>query len=358
MPDTIAILRNQVTELKKFAGLKADTVYITKEIVKQLKGDSLQTDYETTRLLQVKNDTIISLRKRVYELQNSSIIRADTVYVIKEPSKSPVAESRQSDYMTQQLIKAKDEQIQILQNQLNVIQNAAARTPEQAKIASEPAQAQLVGSQQTNQLSLQLLQTKNDTIQFLRRQLQNLQIQSQKRDTIYIEKKDKELQPVKEFVPEQKTSELFQALLDTIGLLKTSVLSLEEQILPGMETITPVRQDEKDIPHGAITDTTLIVGYYELGEIKPLEEESLLKQIKELCSNKNVIEITLSGYTDSSGNEAINERITNMRINYLSEKISSWIEKDKVYFQNFGDTFASEMTVNDERRIEIRIYTK
>lgn len=334
--DTIATLHNQVTELKKFAGLKAD---------------------ETTALLRSKNDTIIALRRRMNDLQNYDIVRADTTYVIRETAKLPLAENRQSEQLTLQLIKAKDEQIQLLQNQLNALQTTAARVPQQARITIEPTQTQPVGRQQTDHVTIQLLQAKNDTILFLRSQLDNLRLPTQKRDTIYIEKETKELQPKKELVVKQKTTDL-QELKDTIRSLKTRVLSLEEQILPVMDTITPTMHDEKDVPYTAITDTTLLVAYYELGEIKPLEEESLLKQIKEQCSNKNVTKITLSGYTDSSGNEAINKKITNMRINYLSEKISPWIAKDKVYFQNFGDTFASDMVVKNERRIEIRMHTK
>ena len=83
-----------------------------------------------------------------------------------------------------------------------------------------------------------------------------------------------------------------------------------------------------------------------------------MKQIKDLCSNKNVLKITLSGFTDSSGNEKINKAITNKRLTYLSENIIPWISEEKIYYQNFGDVFASDTVVNDERRIEIRIHTK
>jgi hypothetical protein len=68
--DTITMLRNQVNELKKYTDLKADTVYIAKEIVTQFQGDSIQADHETIRLLKSKDDTILSLRKQVNELQS------------------------------------------------------------------------------------------------------------------------------------------------------------------------------------------------------------------------------------------------------------------------------------------------
>ncbi|MFO7656877.1 MAG: hypothetical protein R6W78_07405 [Bacteroidales bacterium] len=356
--DTIAMLRNQVTILNNSAGLKADTVYITKEIVKLLKGDSIQADYETTRLLQAKNDTIAVLRNQVHELKDNSSIKTDTIYIFKETAKLPVAESRQSDLMILQLIKVKDEQIQMLQNQLNALQIAAATTPQQSQITWEPAKAQLPASPQTDHLTLQLLQTKNDTILFLRSQLYNLRLQSATKDTVIVENEGKDIQPAKELVFEQETSDLFQALQDTMQMLKNLVLSLEEQIIPAMDTTALSSHDKKDVPSPAITDTILLVAFYEMGEIKPLKEESILQQIKELCSNRNVTKIVLSGYTDSSGNELINKEITNTRLNYLLENIIPWIAKEKVFFQNFGDAFASDRVVIEERRIEIIIYTK
>ena len=66
----------------------------------------------------------------------------------------------------------------------------------------------------------------------------------------------------------------------------------------------------------------------------------------------------LSGYTDSSGNARINKEITNKRLNYLSENITPWISKEKIFFQNFGDVFSSDQMITDERRIEIRILTE
>lgn len=343
--DTISKLRNQVIELKKTNLLKADTVYITKEIVTQLKGGSLQTDYETTRMLQTKNDTILALSKELTELRNSGIIRMDTIYVAREPVKSSVAESQQMDYLNQQLLRSKDEQIQSLQNQMNAMQNAASRTPQQAYVPREQSQAQPFSSQQTDQLSLQMFQAQNDTIQLLRSQLRNLQ--PVKRDSVIIEK-----------VAGESSSDSIRELHDTLLLLKTRVLSLEGQNQQGKDTTALVNRIEIDAPFKETTDTTLIVAYYERGGIKPLEEETVLKQIKDLSNTKNVMKITLSGYTDSSGSEKVNKEITTKRLNYLSEKINLWISKEEIFFQNFGDVFASDKMISDERRIEIRILTK
>lgn len=353
--DSIQLLCNQVNELKKHTDLEADTVYVIKEIVSQFKGDSIQTDYKTTRLLQSQNDIILLLRKQVDELKKSAGMKADTVYVIR--AAEPVPENRQTDHNILQQLKAQDEQINMLQNQLNSLQNAAARTTQPSHIIREPSQVQPVANQRPDQLTLQIFQLQNDTIQFLRTQLRNLQLQPHKRDTVYIEKEAKELQPVKEIVTQHKATDL-QPLQDTISLLKTRVLNLEKQTLINKDTTAPAKQVEKDVPSTAITDTTLLVAYYEIGEMQPLEEEAILQQIKELCKDKSVIKITLSGYTDSSGNEDFNQEITKRRLNYLLEKITPWVAKEKVYVQNFGDTFASDVVVKNERRIEIRIHAK
>jgi len=415
--DTITMLRNQVNELKKYTDLKADTVYIAKEIVTQFQGDSIQADHETIRLLKSKDDTILSLRKQVNELQSKGITKADTVYVIREKTGSSVAENQQNDQLilqllrtkdeqinnlqnqvnslqnasqrmpqqtqisrepakvqplvnqqpnhsTQQLIKAKDDQIQLLQDQLNQMKSSAAKTSQQAQVTGEPKQVAPFSIQQTDLLTLQMFQAKNDTIQFLRDQLHNLQLLPQIRDTVYIEKEIKEVQPVKEIVVQQKEivdqpkETGFQSLHDTISLLKSRVLSLEEQIIPVKDTIILAKQDEKDEPLTVTTDTTLLVAYYLRGKIKPIEEEKILQQIKELYRNKIITNVTLSGYTDSSGDKIINKEITNRRLNYISEMIIPWIAKDKIFFQNFGDVFASDVVIEDERRVEIRIYTK
>lgn len=352
--DTIIMLPYRVTILNKAAVLTADTVYISEESVSQPGEDSLQTDYKNTQLLQAKNDSIAFWRHQLNELQNNSSIKTDTVFLYKESPRLPVAESRQTDPFTSQLIQSKDQQIQMLQNQLNAMQYRADRTPQPTIIAREPSQIQPLRSQQTDQSTLQLFQTQNDTIQFLKSQIRNLQLQPYKGDSVHIEKEATEMQPVKELVAEQKTPDLFQALQDTLQLLKTRVISLEEKTLPGKDTVL-TRRDENDAPYKAKTDTVRIVASYERGGIKPSEEQSVLKQIKELCNNKNVTGITLSGYTDSSGSAVINKEITNRRLNYLSDIIATWIAKEKIFFQNFGDTFASDTIVSDERRIEITI---
>jgi hypothetical protein len=304
--DTVNPLRNQASILNRSIDLKPDTEYISQKL-QQLKGDSYQTDYETTRTLQAKNDTIAAISKKLNELQKSGIINSDTVYVVRETLNSPDADSQQTDDQNWQLLRAKDEQIQRMQNQLSSMQNAASRTPQPIYIprVQSEAQAQPFSSQQTDQLSLQLFQAQSDTLQLLKSQLRSIQLQASERDTVYIEKEATEMQTT--LVSEPKTTDPLLELQDTLRLLRTRVLSLEENSLQGQDTSALVNQIKKNAPNVAITDTTLIVAFYERGGLKPLEEDTILKQIKELSSIKNVTNLTLSGYTDSSGSEIVNK---------------------------------------------------
>lgn len=312
--------------------------------------------YEVENLLKTISDSIQLLKYQMNEIQKQLTEIPPTSFTEENSREIQPLNSQLTNNQSQQQLRAKDEQIQTSQNRMNSMQNAAGSASQQAPVTMVvPLQPK--GSQQNNQLTQQIFQAQNDTIQFLKSQIQMLQLQPQKTDTVYIESEDNEQQSVKEIVAESKTTDL-QLLQDTISLLKTLVLSLEEQIVQGMNTALLVNQKEKDTSYTTKTDTTLLVAYYKAGEIKPLEEVNIFQQIKELYRIKNVIKITLSGYTDSSGSERINKEITNRRLNYLSEMIMPWVAMEKVFFQNFGETFASDIVVDDERRIEMRIYTK
>lgn len=365
--DTIGCAEAQLNMLQDtaMAGL-SDTGTVTEQVMPlilhpeketfKISSDSIY-QREVRKLLNDINDSIQVVHQEIIEFQNQYLLNPDTGYTGKNIYTVKPLYNIDPEVYFKQLVKAKNETIALLQNQLNALQDEVAGKFQQAQVTREPLEAEPLDKQQAELFTQQLFQAKNDTILFLRNKLQNLQLQPREIDTVYIEKEHKELQEGKEPAEKQEDTGV-QALQDTINLLKTRVLKLEEQILPGMDTTAPARQLEKDAPYTATTDTTLLIAFYRLGEIKPLEEESILLQIEELCRNKKVDRITLSGYTDSSGNAKINKEITNRRLNYLSEMIIPWIARDKIFYQNFGDTFASDMILITERKIEIRIFTK
>jgi outer membrane protein OmpA-like peptidoglycan-associated protein len=339
-----------------FMEAKLPVYLLPAEEIFKISSDSVYQP-EVEKLLSAITDTIQLLEYQMIELQKQITEIPNTSFTGEKQQLFLPRDSLQTDILSQQMLRDTNDKIQKLQKQLNSLQNTAVRTPRQATITRDPARVQPLSNQQSDQLTLQIFQAQSDTIQFLKSQIQNLQPEPQKTDTVYIEKEAEELQSAKELDTEQKATDL-QALQNAIQLLKTRVLNLEAQTVPEKTTPVIAMQEERDAPVSEKSDTTLIVAFYKLGEIKPIEEESVLKQIKELNSNKNVTKITLSGFTDNSGNATINKKITTRRLNYLSEKMLPWNSKEKIFFQNFGDTFASDTMVNNERRIEIRIHTK
>jgi hypothetical protein len=124
--DSIQLLRYQMIELQKQLTVVPDTSFTGENSQEFQLPDSLQTEVDLKQLLQAQNDTIVVLRKQLKELKNSGNIKSDTVNVTNEIVKSPVTESQQIDNLTQELLKAKDEQIQMLQNKLNALQNESS----------------------------------------------------------------------------------------------------------------------------------------------------------------------------------------------------------------------------------------
>jgi outer membrane protein OmpA-like peptidoglycan-associated protein len=339
-----------------FMEAKLPVYLLPAEEIFKISSDSVYQP-EVEKLLKAITDSVQLLDYQMNELQKQLVVVPDTSFTGEKQQLFLPRDSLQTDILSQQMLRNTNDKIQKLQKQLNSLQNTAVRTPRQTTITRDPARVQPLSNRLSDQLTLQIFQAQSDTIQFLKSQIQKLQLELQKTDTVYVEKEAKELQPAKELDTEQKATDLL-ALQNAIQLLKTRVLNLEAQTVPEKTTPVIAMQEEKDVPVKEKSDTTLIVAFYKLGEIKPIEEESVLKQIKELNSNKNVTKLTLSGFTDNSGNATINKKITTRRLNYLSEKMLPWISKEKIFFQNFGDTFASDTMVNDERRIEIRIHTK
>ena len=187
---------------------------------------------EAEKLLNAITDSVQLLSYQMIELQKQLAVMPDTSLMGEKSQESQSLNNQQTYYLTQQLLRAMVEQNQSLLNQLNAIQKTTARTPQQTYIIREPAQAQPLSSRQTDQLTLQMFQAQNDTIQLLRSQLQNLQLQPGRIDSVYIEKEAKEMEHSKELVADQKASDL-QELQNTIQQLKTRVLSLEGQTLSG-----------------------------------------------------------------------------------------------------------------------------
>ncbi len=354
--DTIDMMLNHISELEKLAGLKSDTVFFTTEATKQFNEDTPQTGYLTSELFISQRDTINLLRQQVYELQNINKTQSDPAYANKTMEESPSEySSRQSEPLSIQPTQSGGEQIRFQQNSARPTQNAISNTPVQNPNARTGLIVQPSLSLQAGHSSKELSESKDDTTKIVQSQNQNLQDQPVT-DTVFINKQTEKNDSSEVHIPDSLNTDTIQALQDTIQLLTDRLLSLEEEKYPYRDTLdTPIQTEESIVGNEIKTDTILIVANYRMGELKPLKEDYILRQIKEVLENKRAAKIILSGYTDSSGSKSVNKKMTALRLDYISEMIIPWIGKENIYFQNFGDAFASEKIIDDERRVEIRI---
>lgn len=132
-------------------------------------------------------------------------------------------------------------------------------------------------------------------------------------------------------------------------------VSILERNLPVSEKLFT---DEEFYLNKEVENKDVFIAYYKLGRIQPADEKAFLLFLNERIGNDNIRKITLSGFTDSSGNANLNKRVTNKRLNYLLSKIIPMITQEQVESYNFGDKFASEMVVQEERRVEIKVYLR
>jgi outer membrane protein OmpA-like peptidoglycan-associated protein len=116
-----------------------------------------------------------------------------------------------------------------------------------------------------------------------------------------------------------------------------------------VEKPTPAVFTEPNLP-------MVLTAYYQIGQTQPNNE--VVSMLEEVLKNNKILKVEISGYTDSTGNATVNRRITNTRINYIYNKITPLVPMDKIYIQNFGQNFASIMRVDEERRVEIRLYVE
>ncbi|MFN3756440.1 MAG: hypothetical protein ACK4RM_05760, partial [Flavobacterium sp.] len=100
----------------------------------------------------------------------------------------------------------------------------------------------------------------------------------------------------------------------------------------------------------------VFTAYYQIGQTQPKNE--IVTSLIEALENNKINKVELAGFTDSTGTVAVNKRITNTRINYIYNKITPLVPIDRIYIQNFGQNFASETRVDEERRVEIKLYVE
>ncbi len=262
-------------------------------------------------MIQAK-DHIGPSKNHINRPQNTDNIKPKPIYVARESTKATIAENLHHEFINQQQLNAKDEQIQRLQHQIDAIQNSNTRRPRQSFVFREKANGEPCVDEQSDQISLQLLQSQNQTIQRLKSQLRSLQLQPQDRTSAKSKKYDQAIYTADKSVDKHTSHDANHKSQATSKLAKNRV-------------------SHKVLQTSLNKDATAT---------------AILNQITEF-NNKKLINLNLSGLSNSSAKAKVNKEITHKRFNYLSEKIVPWISKENVFFQNFWDALSAVEVVSD-----------
>ena len=318
---------------------------------------------EARQLMQQKNDSIGLLKKRISNLENQETPATDTVYITKEVIKTVLADNYENynDKDTSATLVVQSDSIKFLQNQIIALQNQKTPAPDTVYITKEVIKmVSSDNSENYNEIDTSAPPiAQSDSIKLLLNQI--IALQKQKTiapDTVYITKEGLKTVPAdsSENTNDKETSARLVAQSDSIKLLKNQIVGLQNQKTTAPDTVYIKKEVIKTVPadnNKAVSniDTITIVAYYEMGSIAPAGGDSILHELKRLISTKNVLKISISGYTDISGNRNINKAITSKRIVYFVERLTPVFPVENIYSQNFGDAFASDSILANERKL-------
>lgn len=329
---------------------KPDTVFIDRPIPATEETAPKEENEER----QAKNDTILILKTQLKNSANT-IYKTDTIYRERSiPASNETTNKQESVTSIRKEVTAKNDTIQRLKAQLNAKPMPPAKTDTvNAKRPFTVANITNLKEENTNTTSKELA-AKNDTIQLLRVQLNANPKALSKTDTVYVER------PLSAALDEAPVQENADALREELDAKTERITQLESQLKAQQKWVVPTNSglSEEKSKNFLILgiDTFLLTAFYELGVAIP--KNQVLDSLKGILKTKEVLRVELSGYTDSSGDPKFNKQLTRARLDFISSEISSGELKDKIYFQNFGESFASEKSIAEERKIEINIITK
>ena len=344
---------DSITVIKKQKPITHDTVYIEKEVVKTVPVSS-QTNIETSALITAQNDSIQQLKKQVNELKNQKPAPTDTVYIEKEVIKAASVSSQTSKEFSA-IITAQKDSIQQIKKQVNELKNQKPTTPDTVYIQKEVVKTVPVSSQ-TNKETSALITAQMDSIQQLKKQVNELKNQKPApADTVYVEKEVIKAAPVS-----SQTSKEFSSIItaqnDSIQQLKRQVNELKIQKLASTDTVYIKKEVIEKVTTEMINaDTLTFTAYYEIGTIVPISADSILYEIKNTLKSNNLITIIISGYTDISGSSDFNKALTQKRIDYFINELKDYVSQKQLLTQNFGDTYASKTLKESERKLVFTI---
>ncbi|RAR47654.1 OmpA family protein [Flavobacterium lacus] len=330
--DSLPVLKRQ-EEVKPTTAQKTKTVVVD-EVVPVVALSQVEQKKDVLQPQTVISTTdSLAVVKRQMELKPAPQVIKETVTVEKAAPVVNVSNEKDTVAAMRQQLEAQDGTIQALEQQL--------KTPPQPTVQTEriyvDRMVPVVVSKTTKSAS-----TTSDK-----------QVPDEAKTEAVV---PEPLPPVR--VPVVVVSDTNAAMEQQLQVKKDSIVTLQKLLQAKQKTKTDTvyqykESDEKATP---VIDTTTLTAYYKIGQREP--NPGLFAALFAAVAGKSVVKVEISGFTDSSGNAAINKRLTEARINHLCAKLTPYVAVEKLFVQNFGQTFASDDIVAEERRVEIKVYTK
>ncbi len=356
-----------------YYGTNADTLSPENRYPNRFPSDSLQLQRNTVLLM---NNKVVSQEQSPYKKEKATVEK-----------RIPATELNQLDSekrvdLTPQLTTTKDT-VQVIKRQVEVQRPQTKTEPINVERVL-PATTISTREKENTTAMQQQLDAKDGTIQALERQLQTPPQSTVKTERVYVDKmvpvvvsnttRTETSAPAKQeptkikketvvvdqavpvVVPVVAKSEPNAAMKQELQVKKDSIQQLKRLLQTKQVTKTDTVYKVKESVQKAVAtvDTTTITAFYKIGQRTP--NAGFLDSLYTALEGKSIRKVEISGFTDSSGNAAINKRLTDARINYIYSKLNPYVAVHKVFIQNFGKTFASEAIIVEERRVEVKIF--
>lgn len=351
--DYTALSDTAGTSIDAFAPLHIDTLIFEDEKTEHEKAFEkvIDTGNETEALINAENDKNMLLQQPVQDLQSQTSSAPGTVYVTREIIQPVPMGNFDTGNNKGALYNNKHNNNMLFQQSAPDLQRQTSSAPAKVNATGGIIVPIPVGKDDTADETEAMLNTKNNESLLLKQPVQDLQSQPDLASGAVIAA-GKIIQPIP--VGNVDTADETEALLnaknDKIKLLQQQVLDLQSQTSSAPDTV--YIQENQIISN---YDSIKIVAFYKIGEVKPITEDSIFIHLKKINANRNIEKVIISGYTDISGNEAINKAITNKRLNYFVQKTEQIFPIEKIFLRNFADRFASDKVVESERKLVLTL---
>jgi len=376
----IALLSACQTQKSQFIGLYVDdeeenSNIISDNIQRMITSDSLAVEAVNWDFLNEKdtlplddfykkydvfsNDTLVKLeRNRMYvsnnDLDKNRLKPIDTVLISNiENQKDVENQNATSQKIQYQLDDFYDQNERLKKQNKQRAKESSNNLKQERKVERRNTVVPIiVPSEKDDTKNQTLIAAQNDTINRLKNQLEaqtptdSLEIQKSL-TTVPLLVQSKTIDSVANQNPMVRN--------DSIQGLKKNLVAAPKVIQ--FTTVDTVFVEKKvtEIQLKTIEPLTFIT-FYDLGKTEP--NNNVLDEIIPILKAENVIKVELSGFTDSTGNAAFNKQLTDKRLNFVQSTIKQFVPIKNIFVQNFGQTFASQKSLNDDRKVEIRIYLK